>query len=36
MMIKECNQTDSIEKYAYGTSKDLICKKKKYYKKTIK
>ena len=27
MMIKECNQIDLIETYAYGTNKDVICKK---------
>ena len=27
-MIKECNQIDSIEIYAYGMNKDLVCTKK--------
>ena len=27
-MIKECNQFDLIETYAYGINKDLVCKKK--------
>ena len=30
MMLKECNQQKhSIETYAHGTSKDLVCKKEK-------
>ena len=32
---KRIQSIDSIETYAYGTSKDLICKKEKYNKNVI-
>ena len=35
MMIKECNQLNSIETYAYGKSKDLICNKGKIKRNNI-